>query len=673
MAAEAQPKEASNMASETSGGEEGERICRYCFEGEEVGELISPCKCSGGQAFVHLACLRRWQRGILTGQPTHPDFYDADSRHKVCGVCKTEFQCKPPTRLELMQHYTGDEVAGTVKEGGLICSHRGFSRQLESQIALLPAALRAHHHDRHWINGVFLIARVTPDSGATLKLRITDQAGLNAFAESISEAFTVQARGRQYRLLFQGQLAHAQDLDDAGRRVALRSLRVPSFLMLTSTDEGDVGEDGISGVNLTRPLPAPDLMAAGLGPALMSKAMQYRKALAKVLVPGESLLPQVHHFVGGPCHSNKVEFAIVTAAPEEYVVKQGLAPALQLAQQLCKGRAALEGAEAAAAWKDSSEGNVHSNTVEAEQPPAKRRRGIDGVATLQSAADAEAGAAGGSSSSTAPAPRDVTDHEEGNAKEDPASDFQRLLTKGSVGDVRVLVYWGTAEWSRCQLMGEIAQGSWGVCRAEMRDVTSIPHDRIYEAVHSRLAFAPRTEMTETFDVEDEVTTIRRRIRRAQAQGRAQDRPAGEDETLLAELAAREAMLPALPSSSSDDGETDSEGSESEAMDSDDEGEEDEECDEDMIEVESTGSSGSSHVRRMREEFMEAYPELQALERAADDGEVISAHSGNRHNRVEPQAQNHTQETAGAAQAGDRGPPRPNEGRGRFLGVQCAIQ
>eukprot|EP00971_Amphidinium_carterae_P111132 2201415-Amphidinium_carterae.1 len=29
---------------------QGEKMCRYCFEGEDAGELISPCNCSGGQA-----------------------------------------------------------------------------------------------------------------------------------------------------------------------------------------------------------------------------------------------------------------------------------------------------------------------------------------------------------------------------------------------------------------------------------------------------------------------------------------------------------------------------------------------------------------------------------------------------------------------------------------------
>ena len=61
-----------------------ERMCRYCFDDE--GPLISPCNCKGGQAFVHLSCLRRWQRMVLVSQPTHPRFYKDDARHHVCNV-----------------------------------------------------------------------------------------------------------------------------------------------------------------------------------------------------------------------------------------------------------------------------------------------------------------------------------------------------------------------------------------------------------------------------------------------------------------------------------------------------------------------------------------------------------------------------------------------------------
>ena len=61
---------ASMEGEESAEGEE--KMCRYCFCGTEEGELISPCECKGGQRYVHLHCLRRWQRMVLVSQPTHP-------------------------------------------------------------------------------------------------------------------------------------------------------------------------------------------------------------------------------------------------------------------------------------------------------------------------------------------------------------------------------------------------------------------------------------------------------------------------------------------------------------------------------------------------------------------------------------------------------------------------
>ena len=36
--------------------------------------------------YVHLSCLRKWQRTCLVSQPTHPAFYDRDLRHKTCAA-----------------------------------------------------------------------------------------------------------------------------------------------------------------------------------------------------------------------------------------------------------------------------------------------------------------------------------------------------------------------------------------------------------------------------------------------------------------------------------------------------------------------------------------------------------------------------------------------------------
>jgi hypothetical protein len=132
-----QPKEGQNKMED-----EEEDVCRYCFEGADEGELISPCNCKGGQKWVHLKCLRRWQRMVLVSQPTHPAMQRDDIRHHKCNVCSSTFTCAPPTRHELMQSFTGPEIAALIEEGCIIASGEPFSEELQRQMAQMPAHMR---------------------------------------------------------------------------------------------------------------------------------------------------------------------------------------------------------------------------------------------------------------------------------------------------------------------------------------------------------------------------------------------------------------------------------------------------------------------------------------------------------------------------------------------------
>mmetsp|Transcript_18962 Transcript_18962/g.48325 ORF Transcript_18962/g.48325 Transcript_18962/m.48325 type:complete len:90 (+) Transcript_18962:264-533(+) len=65
----------------------------------------------------------------------------------------------------------------------------------------------------------------------------------------------------------------------------------------------------------------------------------------------------------------------------------------------------------------------------------------------------------------------------------------------------VHVFWGEARWSRTQLLGELARGSWGMCRAEASDLFDSAHERVWKATHrsGRLIYAPRTAMSDAHD------------------------------------------------------------------------------------------------------------------------------------------------------------------------------
>ena len=103
------------------------------YEGAQ-GELVAPCGCAGGQRWVHLECLRRWQRSVLVTQPTHPLLYKADARMTHCGVCTQPFACPPPSRHEMMMAFTGAELAALVQERSLVCASPGFSETLRTQL-----------------------------------------------------------------------------------------------------------------------------------------------------------------------------------------------------------------------------------------------------------------------------------------------------------------------------------------------------------------------------------------------------------------------------------------------------------------------------------------------------------------------------------------------------------
>ena len=103
------------VVEETEQGDE--RQCRFCFGGDEDGELIAPCLCCGDQKWIHVECLRRWQRAVLVTQPTHPAFYSHDVRQDVCNVCKGRFDPPAPSRAVLMAGFTGNELAALLEEG----------------------------------------------------------------------------------------------------------------------------------------------------------------------------------------------------------------------------------------------------------------------------------------------------------------------------------------------------------------------------------------------------------------------------------------------------------------------------------------------------------------------------------------------------------------------------
>lgn len=437
--------------------EDEERICRYCFEGDESGELISPCICSGGQKFVHLSCLRMWQRAVLVSQPTHPDLYGVDSRQRVCNVCRSEFKCAPPTRTELMASITGPEIAALIEEGCLVGSAESFSSELEAQIAGFPEAMREGIVCRNWIKGVFLIVKVVEGRERdTVLLRVSDDEELELLLNQIGgDGQTLHLRGRKFTVLPAGPLVEFADDPDtspAKRRAAMRDIELPVTLHLRPEPTADCGEDGVVAVNLTWQI---DLTSSTRSPLRLHRSSLYAEAAEEAL-GGSAPLFQVQHFVGGPCEEDQPAACLVLTHGHYVVIQSSecLEESVRLAQHVARGDASLEDDPRA----------LPLSTLETSTP--------DGVP----------------------------------------------VDRENVGtDVKLYVCWGYAGWSRCQLMGEIARGSWGLCRSVPEDVLLRQGpEELWRSVYPRLILAPKNEMSESYDGQSSADEERRRQLRRMA-------------------------------------------------------------------------------------------------------------------------------------------------------------
>ena len=81
--------------------------CRICLDGdsEELGNLISPCKCSGSQNYIHEKCLQRWRDENIHSE-----------KRNTCEICKTKFQIiqDHPRETYMIKMYRGPWLLPTV-------------------------------------------------------------------------------------------------------------------------------------------------------------------------------------------------------------------------------------------------------------------------------------------------------------------------------------------------------------------------------------------------------------------------------------------------------------------------------------------------------------------------------------------------------------------------------
>jgi len=472
--AEAPAASAAAVAAEDDEGP----LCRYCFEGESEGELLSPCDCKGGQKWVHLHCLRRWQRMVLVSQPTHPAFYTSDARHHTCGVCAAPFTCAPPTRHELMSSFTGPELGALVDAGCMIGAHAGFSAELSRSLGSMSEYVAEESSYRHWIGGAYLItetAAATPD----LTISLQSREDIALLCSNLGEGDAFQGpRGVTLRLAARGALSPPPEGEEAagetvrGRlaRLEQRALVEPGAVLpvdvtLLKEPAPDCGEDHITAVNLTRIVPQPSLR--------MARPVEAAKeALAQRFPQVDPSRVRVQHYRGGPCGSGEVACCIVTgggsAGSSGWSVAEGIVAALELAFSRATPRSTEQG-EFVCGQPVRLAGLV-------ARPDLNDALGI-ALRFDESSRRWLVRLADGDGKALKPA----------NLR--PLSEAQR--------GPDVLIFWGDAQWSRTQLLGELARGHWGLCRASAADLVAEPATR-RDGLEGRLVYAPKTEMSEAF-------------------------------------------------------------------------------------------------------------------------------------------------------------------------------
>ena len=92
--------------------------CRYCFE--PSGHLISPCKCSGSQSYVHVNCMKEW--------------IEKSSQEK-CGICRTHVHGFKSRKHIL---YYASEVFIVVAVIGLVVLYFGTNHLITNCRRSLP-------------------------------------------------------------------------------------------------------------------------------------------------------------------------------------------------------------------------------------------------------------------------------------------------------------------------------------------------------------------------------------------------------------------------------------------------------------------------------------------------------------------------------------------------------
>jgi hypothetical protein len=441
-----------------------------------------------GQKYVHLDCLRRWQRMVLVAQPTHPAFYTDDKRHHLCNICLSPYTCAPPTRAELMESFTGPEIAALIEEHRIIAASPGFSDMLEADHREENRGNSLAHRRRpsssydYWFHGVYLITSVEPDTGEVC-LPLESASLLQAVRRQLTPdpdnpmLLQIQIENATFVLVPGGSLA---GIDPAALPTALEALTAPSSLVFRRKHTLTCADDHVAAVCISR--------------ALIANSERLQRAEAAVEAACQSLLERypslrpftmpVQHYAGGPCSQSSIATCLVLGgATRGWRVVPKLGDALLLAYRLQR--------HSCLSLHHASDSVVSSHDHRLRPGLAVRLTGLIARPELN-------GLVGLTLKFNVKTGRWHVRIAHGDAVK------VKSVNVEPVDDIHlrhapVLVFWGEAQWTRAQLLGEIARGSWGLCVADVSEFV-VPEAARWQQLQSsgRLAYAPVTDMTEDY-------------------------------------------------------------------------------------------------------------------------------------------------------------------------------
>jgi len=411
------------------GGEE--KLCRFCFEeGDEENPLLSPCNCSGGQKYIHLNCLRKWQRINIVSQPTHPAFWKDDVRHHKCNVCTATFTCPPPSRHELMTSFTGPEIAGMIDTGFVIGAHRIFSEEMNKELTEYPEVMHERLGLSHWIRGCYLIYDCIVDDGL-VPLKVSLPSSIDSIDANI------ELEGKRYNLcdeshseleivnILAGMTSPDQTSEDFVTLLQTareQKLLTYPFFIIYKAEEVSCGDDHIQAVNLTKPKTPSELMH--------KQVLNARKLAGK-----KTNNVKVNHYIGGPCDTSSIRNCIVSGGNSRgWSNFRTLSDALKVAASRAANVAQTESGCEESSFFAGCKVEVHGLNNRADL------NGELGV-TL----------------------RYIKNEGRWNVRLRAGDGVQikpvnlRKVDKGGDGGT-VDVFWGDARWTRTQLLGEISRG-----------------------------------------------------------------------------------------------------------------------------------------------------------------------------------------------------------------------